>query len=125
MNTNTNGRAQQKLAVLPYLSDLLYGNCMVGDFINSGITIRADYFVGDTKAVISVGFRRGKSADVPVTLYHEDIRKLSNPTCKVLAIFSKQYNMEYYSKCTYLSKGIIIEELPNDVKDKLENCVYE
>ena len=120
INVNTKGRAQQKLAVLPYLSELLYGKCMVGDFINSGITIRADYFVGDTKAVISVGFRRGKFADFPVTLYHEDIRKLSNPTCKVLAIFSKQYNTEYYNKCTYLSKGIIINELPNDVKDELE-----
>ena len=67
-----------------------------------------------------VGFRRGKFADFPVTLYHEDIKKLSNPTCKVLAIFSKQYNTEYYNKCTYLSKGIIINELPNDVKDELE-----
>ena len=36
INVNTKGRAQQKLAVLPYLSELLYGKCMVGDFINSG-----------------------------------------------------------------------------------------
>lgn len=37
-----NGRVQQKLMVLPYLPDLLYNNCMVGDFINSGICIKAD-----------------------------------------------------------------------------------
>ena len=56
------GKAQQKLAVLPYLSELLYHNCMVGSFINNGVVIRADYFVGDTRAVISVGFRDGKTA---------------------------------------------------------------
>ena len=37
-----NGRVQQKLMVLQYLPDLLYNNCMVGDFINSGICIKAD-----------------------------------------------------------------------------------
>ena len=100
-----NGRAQQKLMVLPYLPDLLYNNCMIGNFINSGICIKADYFVGNTKAVLSVGFRTGKSVDFPVTLYNEDIRKLTQPTCKVLAIFRKEYNEKYYMKCTYLSKG--------------------
>ncbi len=81
------GKVQQKLMVLPYLSELLYHHCMIGDFINSGICIRADYFVGDTRAVLSVGFRTGKRIDFPVTLYNEDVRKLSQPTNKVLAIF--------------------------------------
>ena len=54
------GKVQQKLMALPYLADLLYHHCMIGDFINSGICIRADYFVGDTRAVLSVGFRAGK-----------------------------------------------------------------
>ena len=51
------GKVQQKLMVLPRLSELLYN----GNFINSGIFIRADYFVGNTKAVYSVGFRTGNS----------------------------------------------------------------
>ncbi len=106
-----NGRVQQKLMVLPYLPDLLYNNCMIGDFINSGICIKADYFVGNTKAVLSVGFRVGRSVDFPVTLYNEDIRKLTRPTCKVLAIFRKEYNEKYYIKCTYLSKGQDINKL--------------
>lgn len=100
-----NGKAQQKLMVLPYLPDLLYNNCMIGYFINSGIFIKADYFVGNTKAVLSVGFRTGKNIDFPVTLYNEDIRKLTQPTCKVLAIFRKEYHEKYFVKCTYLSKG--------------------
>lgn len=123
IDVDSKGKVQQKLAVLPYLSELSYHNCMVGDFINSGIAIRTDYFVGDTRAVISVGFRGGKTADVPVTLYREDIKKLSHPTCKVLAIFNKEYNMEYYNMCTYLSKGYTIDKLPEDVKAKLDDSM--
>ena len=105
------GKVQQKLMALPYLADLLYHHCMIGDFINSGICIRADYFVGDTRAVLSVGFRAGKKTDFPVTLYNEDVRKLSQPTNKVLAIFSKYYKDEQYGNCTYLSKDQSIHEL--------------
>lgn len=92
------------MMVLPYLPDLLYNNCMIGDFINSGICIKADYFVGNTKVVLGVGFRTGKSVDFPVTLYNEDIRKLTQPTCKVLIIFRKEFNEKYYRKCPYLPK---------------------
>lgn len=105
------GKVQQKLMVLPYLAELPYHNCMIGDFINSGILIRADYFVGNTNAVLSVGFRTGKSVDFPVTLYREDVRKLSQPTNKVLAIFAKEYKEQRYNKCTYLFKGQEIHKL--------------
>ena len=105
------GKVQQKLMVLPYLSELFYHPCMIGDFINSGIYIKADYFVGDTRAVLSVGFRTGKKTDFPVTLYKEDVRKLSQPTNKVLAIFSKHYKDLHYEKCTYLSKDQNLQKL--------------
>ena len=117
---DTKGRTQQKLAVLPYLSDLLYHNCMVGDFINSGIVISADYFVGDTKAVLSIGFRYGKTADIPVTLYNESVKRLTNPTCKVLAIFAKQYQLKYYDECTYLSKGCEIRSFSEEITEQLD-----
>lgn len=97
--------------VLPYLPDLLYNNCMIGEFIDSGICIKADYFIGNTKAVLSIGFRKGNNIDFPVTLYNEDIRKLTQPTCKVLAIFCKEYNETYYMKCTYLAKKQDIHKL--------------
>ena len=106
------GKAQQKLYVLPFLHELLYHNCMIGTFINSGICIKADYFIGNTKAVLSVGFRFGKKADFPVTLYKEDVRKLSQPTNKVLAILVKSYHQQKYTECTYLSKGQKICKLP-------------
>lgn len=108
------GKTQQKLMVLPFLHELLYNNCMVGNFINSGIYIRADYFVGNTKAILSVGFRYGKKVDFPVTLYKEDVRKMSQPTNKVLAIFRRNYAQINYLECTYLSKGQEIGKLQID-----------
>ena len=85
---------------------------MIGNFINSGICIRADYFVGNTKAILSIGFRYGKKVDFPVTLYKEDVRKLSHPTNKVLAIFVRNYNQQIYTECSYFTKGQEIDKLP-------------
>lgn len=120
------GKVQQKLMVLPYLADLLYHHCMIGDFINSGICIRADYFVGDTRAVLSVGFRTGKKIDFPVTLYNEDVRKLSQPTNKVLAVFSKNYKDRQYDNCTYLAKNQRIHELgvSDEVLEELAEKIF-
>lgn len=111
------GKAQRKLEVLPYLSELFYNNCMIGSFINSGIFVRADYFVGNTKAVLSVGFRLGKKIDNPVTLYNEDVKKLTQPTHKVLGIFSKRYDEAEYKNCTYLSKGQNVEGIRRNLQN--------
>ena len=100
-NTDKQGRCIQKLNVLPYLSDLLYNKCLIGDFINSGISIKADYYAGDTHSIISLGFRKGTTVDNPVSLYNEDIKKLSNPTNRVIAIYSKAFNSKYYESTTY------------------------
>lgn len=120
-NIDKSGKTQQKLEVLPYLHELLYNNCMIGSFINSGICIRADYFVGNTKAVLSVGFRAGKRIDFPVTLYKEDVRKLSQPTNRVLAIFAKRNQEHDYTKCTYLLKGQQVNKLP--LPDEIRNLI--
>ena len=89
---------------------------MIGDFLNSGIMIKADYFVGDTKFVLSVGFRYGKKVDIPVTLYSGDIRKLTNPTNKVLAIFKRVYPSKTYDEITYQSKNFDISKLETAIK---------
>ena len=57
------------------------------------------------------GFRYGKKGDFPVTLYKEDVRKLSQPTNRVLAIFVRDYKQQSYTKCTYLSKGQKVSKL--------------
>ncbi|MBQ8278232.1 MAG: hypothetical protein IJZ23_00145 [Roseburia sp.] len=58
-----------------------------------------------------VGFRYGKKADMPVTLYNENVKTLSRPVYKVLAIFAKEYNESMYRTCTYLVKEQELEKL--------------
>ena len=105
------GKTRQKLQVLPYLSKLLYHNCMIGDYLNNGVLLRADYFVGDTKMVMSVGFRNSKGPDIPVTLYRGDVRKIINPTNKVLAIYRRTFPEKTYTMVTYKAKEIDLNEL--------------
>lgn len=123
ISVDRKGKVQQKLQVLPYLSGLLYHNCMIGDFINSGISIKADYFVGDTRAVLSVGFRDVGEVDIPVTLYNESVKKLSDPTCKVLAIFRKEYDDPQFDICTYITSGYEIDRFPKEIRERIDDRV--
>ena len=124
-SVDTGGKVQQKLQVLPYLPELLYHNCMIGDFINSGISIKADYFIGGTRTVLSVGFREGRKSDIPVSLYNENIKVLTKPTCKVLGIFRKLYHEDKFGECVYLAKDYKIEGFPSNIKEKFEkNMTY-
>ena len=54
-----------------------------------------------------------------MTLYKEDVRKLSQPTNKVLAIMRKNYNEDFYTGYTYLSKGHDIQKLANSDELKM------
>lgn len=83
---NPNGFTNMKLSVLNYLPELLYNKFWIGESINNDIHINADYFAGDTRCVVSLGFRRAKE-DYPVTLKRQSIRevvKKENPVCAVL-----------------------------------------
>ncbi len=113
----------QKLLILPHLPSLFYNNCMIGNFIGSGVSIKTDYFAGNTKCTFSVGFKKGNTVDIPVSLYHEDIRKLTNPTFRVISIFCKPYNEIKYNKCTYIAKGQIVSNYPADITDLLDNAL--
>lgn len=83
---NPNGFTNMKLSVLNYLPELLYNKFWIGESINNDIHINADYYAGDTRCVVSLGFRRAKE-DYPVTLKRQSIRevvKKENPVCVVL-----------------------------------------
>lgn len=119
IDLNTKGKAQQKLEVLPYLHKLLFNNCLIGNSLNSGIYIQTDYFVGNTKSFVSVGFRNNGNVDIPVTLYNENINKLTNPTYKVIAIFSKIYNEDKFNVCTY-SNNFDMSQITDDIQKMLD-----
>lgn len=83
------GNAQRKLDVLRLMPDIFYGRCWIGESINNDIYINADYYVGDTRCVLSVGIRKTKAGDVPVTLKKQSIREVVKKETKVFAIASK------------------------------------
>lgn len=117
----THGHTQRKLFVLPYLHELLFNHCMIGASLNNGIRIDTDYFIGNTKTVLSLGFRDVNnidSGDIPVSLYYENIKKLTKPTYKVLGIFSKMHYEDKFNVCTY-SSGLEELQLPEDIKDMI------
>lgn len=87
---DSNGNAHRKLAVLPMLPYIFSSPVLYGEFNNSGIRISADYFIGKTKATLSIGFRRKHPFDVPCSLYCEDIRKLSTKTVKIIGVWEHE-----------------------------------
>ena len=96
---------------------------MIGASLNNGIRIDTDYFIGNTKTVLSLGFRDVNnidSGDIPVSLYYENIKKLTKPTYKVLGIFSKMYYEEKSNVCTY-SSGLEELQLPEYIKDMISS----
>lgn len=120
------GNMNLKLAVLPYLSKLFFNHCSIGDFINNGVQIRADYFIGNTKNILSVGFRKDKKTiyDYPVTLYNQSIKQLTEPVLKVEAIFRKEKDDEYFSEYTYCNKNFNIEILSNCEFSSMIKCIH-
>ena len=103
---NSNGTTFQKLNVLPALSRMFYGNALRGDFNRSGLMIDADYFVGQIAVRIAVAFRRGSRYDYPVSLYCEDIRKITERTTKVLAIWRRNFGETDFVENTYASSDV-------------------
>lgn len=93
------GNAQRKLAVIGHLPDLFNAPALYGLFLNSGLYISADYFVG--KSRLSVGFREGRAFDVPVSLYNEDIRKLTYQPRRIIAVWEKPIGAAEYTALTY------------------------
>lgn len=104
------GNTHRKLFVLPMVSRMFSGSTLRGDFNRSGIRIEADYFVGNTAKRVAIGFKTGKFYDTPVTLYNEDIRKITRSTDKVICVWRRAKNEDGYS-CVYCAKEYDAEAL--------------
>lgn len=83
------GNTQRKLEVIRMMPEVFYHPCWIGDSLNNDICIHADYYVGDTKCVLSVGFRNMEEHGIPITLKKQSIREVVTKECKVFAIATK------------------------------------
>lgn len=102
---DSKGNAQRKLEVLPYVPELLYNNCMIGNFINSGIYIRADYFVGNTKAVLSVGFRFCKKLTIRLPYIMRTLENYQARLVKFLLFSGRSLMMGFMENALICLKG--------------------
>lgn len=111
INFDRQGHAQRKLEVLPLMPDVFFNRCWLGTSINNDIYINADYYIGDTRYVLSIGLRHGTITDVPVTLKKQTIREVVTKECKVYAIASKPLDdKEAPWSLTYCEKDFNPEE---------------
>lgn len=102
-----------KLSVLPMLPKMFYSHSLRGDFLRSGLWIEVDYFVGTTNRLLALGFRDGKYADYPVTLYQQDIKKLTISTQKVLGVWRLD---DTGTTNTYIGTDQNIEQLAKQLR---------
>lgn len=99
------GNTHRKLSVLPYLKNLLNGKGLIGEFTTTGIRLHADYFVGDSRGSMCLGFKRAKNTSFPSTLYQGPIREVSESAVKILAVFAKEYKSPKYEECVYIASN--------------------
>jgi hypothetical protein len=78
-----------KLEVLPYLGNLFIGSIMIGPYNGTGIKIRYDYVVGDTRNVLCLAFKHNKHYDILQSLLNDSVKKRSYPTKRVYAVYVK------------------------------------
>lgn len=115
------GNSHRKLAVLPMLPNLFSAPLLYGAFNRSGLYISADYFVGRTNN-ISLGIRHSHPFDVPVSLYCEDIRKLSNKAVKVLAVWKRKFGVEQYVSPCYCMDAVDSQSLLSEYINSASPC---
>ena len=63
-------------------------------------------WANDYDANTCATYRKNICPSAPGTVYHEDVRKLSHPTCKVLEIWCKKFDEAEYGLCTYSAKEL-------------------
>lgn len=104
------GSSIQKINVFKQLTYLMTSPSLIGNFNENGMQLRAEYFMGDTKKVLSVGFDNNNFG-IPKTLLAMDIKKITNKAKKVETVFSKHINDSTYKEVTYKAKDVDLAKI--------------
>lgn len=101
-----------KLEILPQIIKIEQLANQIGEFNNSGISLKTDILVGTTRnAILGLKFISQNKIYVPNTILKEDIRKLTHKRNRIIAIMKKDFKEERYSEFTYINKKISKELL--------------
>jgi len=110
---NHDGTTRIKLSILFQVMNIHKVARMVGDFNGNNLKLNTEKILGNVHACMGfVCAQQHQGLFVPNTALREDIRDVSEkPTRKILAILRKPKDAKMYSECTYIAKGISLEEL--------------
>ena len=106
----TDGKTEQKLAILPQLMSIHYTARMVGDYDNSRPLLIADKFAGTVTT--AMGFINMNGIYIPNTALKLDVREITAHATRhrIAAIFIKPRDDDLYKRLTYIAKGITIDD---------------
>lgn len=104
------GNTQRKLEVIRRVPSLLYSPCWIGESSNNDVYIHAWFYVGDTKCVISLGFREKAGKVFPVTLKKESVRLNVKKVLKVRAVAVRSFRGDEEWQIAYCEKEFSPDE---------------
>lgn len=120
---NRDGTTRMKLSVLPQIMNIHKTARMVGDFSQNKIRLNTEKVAVNVHGCMGfVTAKQHQGFYVSNTVLREDIRDVvEKPTRRVLAIFRKQKDLQMYTECTYLAKGVSLASLLVDdrLKEKI------
>lgn len=103
-----NGTTRQKLEVFIQLRYLMTSPNLLGYFNENGYELRADYFIGNSRKTVAIGFKNELSYDIPKTLLSKDLKLITGDPYPVISIYSKKISDTSYS-LMYQSKSIPLD----------------
>lgn len=121
------GTTPLKLKALPVLMDISRVTKITGNYNNSRPYLFVDKVVGGVN--FCLGLSRAGDEYVPSSALLEDIKKITDTSCQVLAILQKEMDEVIYSTIKHVAKGLNLSsiQLPKEINDKisLENYIHK
>ncbi|MBQ8063027.1 MAG: hypothetical protein IJ230_03740 [Clostridia bacterium] len=114
--------AQRKAAHLAEISSLVSEQSTILETVSLGPRM---YRLGSTNHSFSVLFEEDhvkgepRGYYVPYSLRDEDVTAHSENSCDVTHVFEKASHERFYTKLTFLRDGHTLDELPQDIRDRL------
>lgn len=95
------GTTHKKLEVLPLLISKNLSAKMIGNYNSNQLKLSTEKLAGNN--IACMGFVRTQKGNtyVPNTVLKADIRDYTNNIARVIAVFRKEKQEQYYSECTY------------------------
>lgn len=118
-----------KMTALPYITQITKITKMAGKYdASSKEKLVADYIIGGENSCIGISKNIGNDRYYPRSCLKENIKKITEYTSQVLAIFQKPLKATgVYSKIRYVAKGVNLRSItfPDEIQKLLSLEYYD